>query len=135
MDLPTCIKLVKMAVNVYHNVLNLNSRELQRVTDDVRSIVGWCRQHSLLATRLNCHTCGGEMTEGADNKRADGVCWRCCECNCRKEVSIRSGSFFGDGTRLELVKIVDLLYYYLYEQASAKILRELQIASEAIVNW
>ena len=125
-----------MAANMYPNVSNLNFRELQRVTDDVRSIIGWYRQHSSLATRLDCYTCGGEMIEDADNKRADGVCWRCCEHNCRKEVLIRTGSFFGDVTSLELVKIVDLLYYYLYEQASVKtLIRELQITSETIVNW
>ena len=52
------------------------------------------------------------------------------------DVSIRDGSFFGNGSKLELEKVMDLLYSYSYETASFKnLMRECRIASEACVNW
>lgn len=124
-----------MAANVvYPDVSILNSRELYRVTDDTRSVIAWCREHGLLATRRDC-VCGGEMVESADARRNDGVRWRCRERH-SKEASIRDGSFFGNGTKLELATIVDIMYSYSYEMASHNnLMRECRIASEAIVNW
>ena len=76
------------------------------------------------------------MITSADQKRSDGLPWRCRDRNCRREMSIREGSFFGNGTKLELVKIVDLMYSYSYETASMKnLMRECKIASETIVKW
>ena len=52
------------------------------------------------------------------------------------DASIRDGSFFGNGSKLELEKVVDLLYSYSYETASFKnLMWECRIASEACVNW
>ena len=49
---------------------------------------------------------------------------------------IRDSSFLGNGSKLEIEKIIDLLYFYLYELASVKnLMRECGIASEAAVNW
>ena len=99
-------------------------------------MIAWCRQHGLLAVRKDCEACGREMAEINDTRRNDGVRWRCTDSNCRCEASIRDGSFFGNGSKLEIVKIVDLMYAYLYETASFKNLaRECRIASEAIFNW
>ena len=121
---------------MYPDVSNVNSRELHRVTDSMQSVIAWCREQGLLATRWECHVCGAGMIESADAKRNDGVHWRCHECNCRKEASIRDGSFFGNGAKLELAMIVDLMYLYLYEMAlHNNLMHECRIASEAIANW
>lgn len=123
------------AGNVFPRVSNLNHRELFRLTDNTRDAIEWCREHGLLARRRDCVACGGEMLESADQKRSDGVRWRCRNRVCRREVSIRDGSFFSN-SNLELVKIVDLLYLYSYETASFKtLIRECRLASEAMVNW
>ena len=43
---------------------------------------------------------------------------------------------FGNGAKLELAIIVDLMYLYLYEMAlHNNLMHECRIASEAIVNW
>ena len=60
------------------------------------------------------------MNESADVCRNDGVCLRCRDRNCRRDMLIRDGSFFGNGLKLELEKIVDLLYLYSYETALFK---------------
>ena len=45
--------------------------------------------------------------QSTDVHRNDGVHWRCRDRNCRRDVSIRDGSFFGNGSKLEFEKIVD----------------------------
>ena len=47
---------------------------------------------------------GREMAEINDTRRNDRVRWRCADRNCRREASIRDGSFFGNGSKLEIVK-------------------------------
>jgi transposase-like protein len=75
------------------------------------------------------------MTEGKDAKRNDGVRWRCHHRGCRREKSIREGSFFSF-SKLQLTQIVDLMYYYSHETASYKnVARECNMAKEAIANW
>ena len=86
--------------------------------------------------RHNCHACGAAMIESTDVHRNDGVCWRYRDRNCRRDVSIRDGSFFGNGSKLELEKVMDLLYSYLYETASFKnLMQECRIASKVCINW
>ena len=110
-----------MAINnAFPSVSQMNLRELHRATDSTPAIIAWCREHGLLAVRKNCHACGAVMIESADVRRSDGIRWRCRDRNCRKDASIRDASFFGNGSKLELEKIVDLMYAYSYETASFK---------------
>ena len=54
---------------------------------------------------------------------------------CKKEQSIRAGSFFSQA-KLSITQIIDIMYAYSYEKASYKSLaREIRIESEAICNW
>ena len=123
-------------VNMFPSVSQMNLRELHRATDTTLAIIAWCRDHGLLATRRNCHGCGAAMIESTDVHRNDGVRWRCRDRNCRRDASIRDGSFFGNGSKLELEKVVNLLYSYSCETASFKnLMQECRIASEACVNW
>ena len=108
-------------VNVFPNVSQINMRTSQdNTTNTTAAIIAWCRDHELLAKRYNCHACGMAMIESTDVCRNDGVCWRCRDRNCRRDASIRDGSFFGNRSKLELEKVVDLLYSYLYETALFK---------------
>ena len=76
------------------------------------------------------------MIESTDVHRSNGVRWRCRDRNCRRDTLIRDRSFFENRLKLELEKIVDLLYSYLYETASFKnLMQECRIANEVCVNW
>ena len=110
-------------------------RDIHQLTGDTREVVAWCRRHGLLAREKDCDTCGADMNEGADPKRNNGLRWRCRNRECRREASVRVGSFFA-GSKLEIAKIVDLMYVYSYEMASVKnLVRQCRIVREAIVNW
>ena len=82
----------------FPSVSDLNQRELHRLTDNTRDVIAWCRQQGLLASwERDCAACGAEMLEGADQKRSDGLRWRCRNNNCKHECSIREGSFLEMG--------------------------------------
>ena len=54
---------------------------------------------------------------------------------CKKEQSIRAGSFFSQA-KFSITQIIDIMYAYSYEKASYKSLaREIRIKSEAMCNW
>ena len=60
--------------------------------------------------------------------------WRCPH-PCRKELSIRAGTFF-DASKLGVDEILQFIYYWAYEEASVKkIRRELYWHTQAIVDW
>ena len=61
------------------------------------------------------------MNKGVDPKRNDELHWRCRNQGCRREASVRAGSFFA-GLKLEIAKIVDLIYVHSYKIASVKYL-------------
>lgn len=125
---------VNMAANNFPSVTDMNSRQLHRATDTTPNVIQWCRQHGLLSTQMFCPRCVGRaMTESRDNKRKDGLRWRCHRCS--KELSIREGSFFSN-SKLGLDQIVDFMYAYAYQTATYRNLeREVGIDSEAICNW
>ena len=107
-------------VNMFPSVSQINMRELHRATNTTVAIIAWYRDHGLLAKRYNYHACGVAMIESTDVCRNDGVHWRCRDRNYRRDASTRDGSFFGNGSKLELEKVVDLLYSHLYETALFK---------------
>ncbi|GFN76105.1 transposase, isxo2-like domain-containing protein [Plakobranchus ocellatus] len=122
--------------NLFPSVSGLNLRTLVAATSTTGDCIQWLRGLGLLATNKDCPQCGTQMREVNDAKRNDGKRWRCPLKTCKKECSIREGSFFGEGTRLELRVIIDLLYHYAYGNATSKNLsRECGLAAEAIVNW
>ena len=72
------------------------------------------------------------MIESTDIYRNDSVHMRCRDRNYRRDASIRVGSFFGNGLQLELEKVVDQLYSYLYKIALLEnLMQACRIASEA----
>ncbi|GFN78686.1 transposase, isxo2-like domain-containing protein [Plakobranchus ocellatus] len=108
---------------------------LVAATSTIGDCIQWLRGLGLLPTNKGCQQCGTQMTEVNDAKPNDGKRWRFPLKTCTKECSIRDGSFFGDGTRLELRVIIDLLYHYACGNATSKNLgRECGLAAEAFVN-
>ncbi|GFR85472.1 hypothetical protein ElyMa_002442000 [Elysia marginata] len=120
----------------FPSVSDLNARGLHSVTSTTDETIAWLRKHGLLASVMNCTACGHPARECSDSKRNDGKRWRCRVKACGKDISIRHGSFFGESSKLQLTQMLDLLYFYAYENATFKnISRECRMASEAIVKW
>ena len=117
----------------FPSVSNLNYRTLSAATSTTEDCIQWLRGLGLLAAHMDCPDCGEDMRELNCLKRIDGKRWRCPDC--RKECSIRAGSFFGYGTKLELKTVIDILYHCAYENASFKNLRrECRLGSATAVR-
>ena len=67
---------------------------------DGASTVYWCQRHKLLSDSKICPKCGRDMhLVKRKDVTPEGMCWRCPRKGCRKEVSLRSGTYF-EGTNM-----------------------------------
>ncbi|XP_071506451.1 uncharacterized protein [Diadema antillarum] len=125
-----------------------NQAEFERITlteighrfrFDVDAMVRWCRDHGLLATRMDCPACGQPCEERPYN-RTDGVTWLCQTQGCRKTVNIRKGSFF-EGSRLQLWQVVALSYIWSTNCGRARgmsqdtVMKEVDVSNKTTVDW
>ncbi|XP_054752434.2 uncharacterized protein LOC129258002 [Lytechinus pictus] len=106
---------------------------------DIDGMVLWCRNHGLLATHMDCPTCGRPCREGAYNRAVDGITWRCAN-PCRKTVNIRKDSFF-ERSHLQLWQIVALSYVWSTNCGRARglpqdiIMKEVGVSNKTTVDW
>ena len=120
----------------YPDVSDLTHRMLTVATLTPAATIDWCQQHGLIARPLNkfCPNCGNQMNMNAGGKTLDNCRWRCPR-PCRKELSIRHGTFF-EKSKLPLSKIIDIIYYWSYEEASVKKLKhELGCSDHTVTDW
>jgi len=90
--------------------------DIMRATAYERSCVAFCQANGLLADRMLCSECDGDMrlcppATGATEDRAKRWRWRCSRKGCRKERSLRAGSFFAK-VKLTLCQCVRLMYFW-----------------------
>ena len=79
----------------YPDVSDLTHRMLTVVTLTPEATIDWLQQHGLIARPFNKFypNCGNQMNMNAGGKTLDNCRWRCPR-PCRKELSIRHGTFF-----------------------------------------
>jgi len=116
----------------FPSVSNLNLREISILTGNTEDAIIWCREYGLLKRSRPCNTCGRDMPQHIQGNKTDGCRFFCC----KKEVSIREGSFF-TGSKLHIWQIIHVLYMYSAQTATVKNLRiECRIlSSHAVTNW
>ena len=104
------------ANNPQNNFPNLQGYRLDQLiiaTIDNQHAIIWTRQHGVVSIQMVCDSlhCQGQnrqMREVSDSKRVDGVRWKCTKKECRKEYSIRKGSFF-ESSHLTICQILQLI--------------------------
>ena len=62
--------------------------------DATTTTVHWCQRHKLLSDSKNCTRCGRGMHLVKQKDVSCGLGWRCPRKGCRKELALRSGTFF-----------------------------------------
>ena len=89
--------------------------QLVLATVDAAASMAWARAMGLLTIMMLCDSavCAGQNRQMAQvtDKRADGVRWKCTKKQCRKEYSIRKGSFF-ERSHLSIKQILLIMYYW-----------------------
>ena len=78
---------------------------------DLDSVITWCQRRKLLAEEKDCPACGREMRLVNKKGNPEKRMWRCPRKGCRKEVSVRTGTFFAQ-SHLEIEKILPILHLW-----------------------
>lgn len=111
-----------------------NIEKLINFTKNRTKTIEFCMNIGMLRREISCTSCGRNMSLVKGGHCQDNFRWRCGR-PCRKEVSIRKGTFF-EKSNLKLKKIIRLIYYWAFEEAShKKIKRELRLGEQTIVDW
>ena len=110
---------------------DITHRDPVRQSDN--NIINWLVQHGLLRNTRDCDMCNQLCRINATTAHgADGLEWRCQNCNFRK--SIRDKSFF-EGSHLNLIQILDFIYFWSRKQQLMDIREEVNIGWETSVEW
>ena len=86
-------------------------RDLCLELGDATTTVYWCQRHKLLSDSKNCARCGAGMNLVKQKDVSCGLGWRCTRKRCRKELALRSGTFF-EGQQ-EMIMIMIMIDYLL----------------------
>ena len=96
----------------------MNHHELLTLVQSCQAILTFLVNCGLLAARCRC-SCGNQMVL-RDDKSDDGYHWECPVNQCRKQRSIRAGSFFGD-SKIPLLHWLYLIFLWLIDKSNKKV--------------
>ena len=82
------------------------------IAPDVSKQITWLQSKGLLARNKQCSSCSNPMELQHRNDISDKYRWRCP--NCKKSLSLRSGTFF-EQSRLQLRQWIVLMYWWARE--------------------
>lgn len=110
----------------------MNLLTLIPIIKDQRLTVEFAQKNSLIASRRYCTGQCHQQMNLSKRDNSDGFAWRCFKC--RKEKSIRYGSFFQD-SRIPLGKAIYLIYFWSIDMTLKMARRELNLNQVTMVDW
>ena len=126
---------------------NLSYGDLCVAVSDGLSAIHWAQRHHLLPDSKNCPHCGRGMNLADRGTGPEGLGWRCPRKGCRKEVSLRVGTFFEginrrvlgicrviavvtlSGSHLEIATILRIIHLWSTKTPVGKMAFELSVSS------
>eukprot|EP00644_Phytophthora_capsici_P016991 jgi/Phyca11/21129/fgenesh1_pg.PHYCAscaffold_83_\ len=113
--------------------------DVMRATADERSCIDFCQAKGLLARRMLCAECDGDMrlcppSANASEDKAKRWRWRCSRKGCRKERSLRAGSFFAK-MKLTLCQCVRLMYFWASSLPAGVAMAWVGVSDKAVTDW
>ena len=101
--------------------------DLCRELIDVEATIRWCQSRKLLAEKKDC-VCGRDLVKRKTTPEMR--CWRCPRKACRKEVSLRDGTFFAK-SHLEIERIIRLIHLWSTRTSLGRMMKETKHA----IDW
>ena len=107
--------------------------ELIQICLDIDILLGFLKEKGLIRTSYQCEDCprANSYLE-KDSTRKDKYWWRCH--GCKNKYSIRKGSFFSS-SKLELRKIVLLIYCWTHSVSNTKAQIFCSVSKQTITDW
>ncbi|KAL5515970.1 hypothetical protein EMCRGX_G001225 [Ephydatia muelleri] len=100
---------------------------------DHATTIRWCQKLKLLPSSKMC-SCGRGMHLVKRKDSPEQLGWRCPRKGCRKEVTLRKGTFF-EGTHLEIQVILRLQHLWSTKTPVGKAQDEVKVGSATAVDW
>ena len=126
-----------MFVNIFavDNIDALNSTDIAYFKYHEGTIIGFLQNLKLLPRSKVC-SCGSTMKFSAGRNSSDGFSFRCCVRSCRKEVSLRKGTFFYQ-SQLSFFQVLRLLHLWSDSKTDQQyVMKECSIGSyTTVVDW
>jgi transposase-like protein len=114
----------------------LEKFSLRRLTFPTKfNVLEWTARRRLIKNSRQCENCNAPMSLITKTRRTDGYGWRCK--TCKKEQSIRDGSFFS-GSHLSIETIIVIVYCWANDFPQKNIIAEAELSpttSNTVVDW
>lgn len=104
------------------------------IRGDTAHVIGWLRNHGLLARVMQCTKCGGPTRQSVLRSNIDRTVWRCEHRPCRHKINIRSGSFF-QGSHLTLKELTQIIYLWSQGLNVTDVTIHVKVTGESVVQW
>ena len=92
----------------------------------------------LLRSKMQCNTCGRDMTWSADSNLPEGFRWRCqrrvAGVSCNKSASIKQGSWFQQ-SNLTLQEILLITHDIVCRETAHQIQKEYGLSDQTVADW
>ena len=107
---------------------SMTYRELSLALFDGEAAVHWCQRHKLLSDSNMCPKCGTDMRlVKRKGTNPENMGCRCPRKGCRKEVALRSRTFF-EGSHLLISQILSMIYFWSTKTPVGKVMAEVDIS-------
>jgi transposase-like protein len=114
----------------------LEKFSLRRLTFPTKfNVLEWTARRRLIKNSRQCENCNAPMSLITKTRRTDGYGWRCK--TCKKEQSIRDGSFFS-GSHLSIETIIVIVYCWANDFPQKNIIAKAELSpttSNTVVDW
>ena len=106
--------------------------EAYSISQDIDKLVEFLMEKKAIKSEMKCD-CGAQMSLNKRKDRSDIYYWRC---KCKREKSIRSGSFF-EKSKLALSQLFLFTFLYLkFDKILSKYIAEIaDISEQKVVDW
>lgn len=130
---PTSIVPVRLAATSLQDV-HISHRELSNITSTDLDSIRWLAEHCLIANSFLCDTCNEPMSfqRRQGNIFVDGWAWSCKRC--RRQRSIRTGSFF-EGSHLSLTQLLDIIFYWAFDLRQTYVAEDVGVTRKTLIDW
>ena len=102
--------------------------DLCKHLSDATATVQWCQRNKLLAENKDCPACGRDMHLVRRKSSPEKMGWKCPWKGCRKEVSLREGTFFSH-SHLEIQQFLCTVHLSLTRTPLGRMMKEVQVCN------
>jgi hypothetical protein len=111
---------------------NINMKEIHAITASNEDTLTFFAAHGLIHNSMDCVRCEVPMVYSNRANAADGKCWYCKTCKCRK--SVKTDSFFAN-SNIALSTHLEIVYWWSLDVKQSIVISETGVSRTTLVDW